>query len=123
MNAEFDMDSATQAKVAPEEQNKRKFGILQPLAIRNFRLLWLAEGVSLLGDQFHYVALSWLTLQITGSGLALGTVLMVSAIPRLLFMLVGGAISDRISPRTLMLASNLLRGVVVGILALLVAFG
>ena len=123
MNAEFDMDIATQAKVASEEQSKPKVGILQPLASRNFRLLWLGESVSLLGDQFHYVALSWLTLQITGSGLALGTVLMVAAIPRLLFMLVGGAISDRVSPRTLMLASNLLRGVVVGILAVLVALG
>jgi MFS family permease len=98
-------------------------GILQPLLARNFRLMWLGESVSLLGDQFHYVALSWLTLQLTNSGLALGTVLMVSAIPRLLFMLVGGAVSDRMSPRTLMLVSNALRALLVGVLAGLVALG
>ncbi len=109
------------ADSAQAQPRARQRGILQPLTVRNFRLMWIGESVSLLGDQFHYVALSWLTLQLTGSGLALGTVLMVSAIPRLIFMLVGGAVSDRMSPRTLMLVSNALRGVLVGVLAGLVA--
>jgi hypothetical protein len=54
----------------------------------------MGEGISLLGGQFQVVALSWLTLQITGSGMALGAVLMVGAIPRAIFMLFGGALSD-----------------------------
>lgn len=58
----------------------------------------------MLGDQFHFVALAWLALQLTGSGLALGTVLMTAAVPRAVFMLVGGAFSDRFSPRSLILA-------------------
>src|SRR5687767_15293528 len=45
---------------------------------------------------------------------------MTAAIPRAVFMLVGGAFSDRFSPRNLMLASNAIRAVVVGILAALV---
>jgi MFS family permease len=81
------------------------------------------ESISMLGDQFHFVALAWLALQLTGSGLALGTVLMAAAIPRAVLMLVGGAYSDRLSPRNLMLASNATRAVVVGILAALVLTG
>jgi MFS family permease len=98
-------------------------GMARPLRIRDFRLLFSGESVSLLGDQFHFVALAWLALQLTGSGLALGTVLMTAAIPRAVFMLVGGALSDRMSPRTLMLVSNALRSVVVGVLAGLVLTG
>jgi hypothetical protein len=96
-----------------------RLAFLRPLAARDFRLLWLGESVSLLGDQFYLVALPWLTFQITGSGLALGTVLMVEAIPRLLFMLVGGALADRWSPRALMLASNATRALLAGGLAVL----
>jgi MFS family permease len=94
--------------------------LLQPLRVRDFRLVFAGESISLIGDQFHFVALAWLTLQLTGSGLALGTVLMVAAVPRAIFMLVGGALSDSFSPRTLMLVSNVLRAVVVGIVATLV---
>ena len=53
----------------------------------------------------------------------LGTVLMTAAIPRAAFMLLGGAFSDRFSPRTLMLLSNVIRGIAVGILAALVLTG
>jgi MFS family permease len=91
----------------------RGLTLWQPLEIRNFRLLWLGESISLLGDQFHFVALAWLTLQLTGSGLALGTVLMAASIPRAVFMLVGGAMSDRFSPRMLMLVSNAARALLV----------
>jgi MFS family permease len=94
--------------------------LLQPLRLRDFRLLFAGESISLIGDQFHFVALAWLTLQLTGSGLALGTVLMVAAVPRAIFMLVGGALSDRFSPRTLMLVSNVLRAIVVAVVAVLV---
>ena len=75
--------------------------LFRPLRIRDFRLVWIGETISLLGDQFHFVALAWLTLQLTGSGLALGTVLVAGAVPRAIFMLVGGALTDRFSPRQL----------------------
>lgn len=97
--------------------------LLRPLRVRDFRLLLGAESVSVLGDQFHFVALAWLTLQLTGSGLALGSVLMVAAIPRAVFMLLGGALSDRWSPRTVMLYSNAGRAVLVGVVAALVLTG
>lgn len=98
----------------------RRLTLWRPLAERDFRLLWLGESVSLLGDQFYFVALTWLTLQLTGSGLALGTVLMAAAIPRAVFMLIGGALSDRFSPRRIMLASNAARALLVAVLTGLV---
>lgn len=91
-----------------------------PLSNRNFRLLWIGESISLLGDQFYMIALPWLVLQLTGSALALGAVLALAAVPRALFMLVGGAVVDRFSPRTVMLASNLARLVLVALLSVLV---
>jgi len=100
----------------------KRLPILSPLLKRNFRLLWIGESISLLGDQFQIIALSWLTLQITGSGLALGTVLMVGAIPRAFFMLFGGALSDRLSPRRIMIISNIGRAIVVAVIAFMVFF-
>ena len=94
--------------------------LLAPLRLRDFRLVWFGESISLLGDQFHYVALSWLVLGITGSGLALGTVLLAASLPRGAFLLVGGALSDRISPRSLMFGSNLVRAVITTAIAVLV---
>jgi MFS family permease len=90
---------------------------------RDFRLLWAGEGISLLGDQFYMIALPWLVLQLTGNAFAIGTVLALVAIPRAIFMLVGGALTDRLSPRVIMLCSNVLRMVLVSALALLTVTG
>ena len=90
------------------------------LQIPYFRNLWVGATVSLLGDQFYFVALPWLALQITGSGLALGTILMVAAIPRAAFMLMGGVLSDRISPRRILLGTAGSRTVLVAAVAALV---
>src|SRR5438445_204441 len=68
----------------------------RPLAVfasGPFRKLWLATALSLFGDFFNYVAMAWLVLQLTGSSLALGTVLLVQALPRAVLMLVGGALA------------------------------
>ena len=94
--------------------------LLAPLANRDYRFVWLGESISLLGDQFNTVALAWLVLGLTGSGFALGAILIAAAIPRGVFLLVGGVLSDRISPRDLALASNVLRAVLTTIVAALV---
>jgi MFS family permease len=90
---------------------------------RNFLLLWSGQGLSVLGDQFAMIAMPWLVLQMTGDPLALGAVLALQGIPRALFMLVGGAVSDRISARTVMLVADLLRMAMFGLLAGLTFFG
>jgi MFS family permease len=101
----------------------REFSLWQPLSVRDFRLLWLGQGVSLFGDQFYLVALPWLTLQLTGSGLALGTVLMVAGGARAIFQLLGGALSDRFSARSLMLISNIVRAAATAAITALVIAG
>jgi MFS family permease len=94
-----------------------------PFAVRDFRLLWAGEAVSVLGDQFALIALPWLALVLTGSALALGSVLAIMAIPRALLMLIGGVSVDRLSPRKVMLGSNAVRLVAIGALGLVVLTG
>lgn len=88
-----------------------------------FRKLWVATTLSLFGDFFNYVAMAWLVLQLTGSSLALGTVLVVQALPRTVLMVVGGALADRISSRLTMVGSMGLRTLIVAPLAVLVLSG
>jgi MFS family permease len=93
-----------------------------PLRNSNYRL-WLTGGtISLLGDQFYLVALPWLVLQLTGSAVAMGAILMAGAIPRALLMLMGGVLSDRISARKIMMATASARTVFVTALGVLVWF-
>src|SRR6202171_4186773 len=88
-----------------------------------FRNLWVATALSLFGDFFSYVAMAWLVLQLTGSSLALGSVLVVQALPRAVLMVVGGALADRLSARLTMLGSMGLRTAVVAPLGALVLTG
>lgn len=57
-------------------------------------------------------------LKLTGDPLIMGTVLAIAAVPRAVFMLLGGVITDRYSPRQVMLVSNGVRMVLVAALAL-----
>lgn len=94
-----------------------------PLRIRHFRNLWLGSSVSLLGDQFYLVALPWLVLNLTGSGLALGAMMMAAALPRAALMLFGGAASDHYAPRDVLLLTTWMRMVLVVAIALLAWMG
>ncbi len=91
--------------------------------VRDFRLLWASEAVSLVGDQFHLIAMSWLVISVTGSGLALGTVLIAVGLPRAILLVPFGVLADRRSPRNLMLVAHLGRGAVVAAIAVLAATG
>lgn len=94
-----------------EVMSKRPRPGLSMLAVfrnRNYRLLWTGRVVSMLGVQFTMIALPWLVLQLTGSGLAMGAVMASGGIPRAAFMLVGGALTDRFSSRTIMVTVSLL---------------
>ncbi len=78
---------------------------------RDFRLLWLGEGISLVGDELHVIALTWLALEVTGSPAILGNILAVAMLARAGWMLLGGVVVDRVSPRRVMVAINALRAV------------
>ena len=89
----------------------------------NFRLLWGAGGLSSIGDQFDLIAFPWLVLLLAGDPVAVGTVIAVGNAPTVLFMLLGGGLVDRFSPRRIMQASNLLRLLLGASLAALILTG
>lgn len=94
-----------------------------PFTQRDFRLLFAGSSISMVGDQFTLVALPWLVLQLTGNPAQLGLVLAVMALPRAAFMLIGGAVVDRMSPRRVLLAARGINAVLAGLLAALVLTG
>ena len=69
------------------------------------------------GIALYRIALSWWVLEKTGSATVMGTVLIVSFAPMLIFVLIGGIAVDRVSRTRLMLASDVLRGLVVLLVA------
>ncbi|MDP6027192.1 MAG: MFS transporter [Pseudomonadales bacterium] len=101
----------------------RGTNLFQPLFVRNFRLLWLGSVLSFMGGQLTLIAFPWLVLKLTGDSLAMGAVLAVAGIPRAVFMLFGGAVTDRFSALTVMIWTNWFRLVLMFGLALLVYTG
>ena len=62
---------------------------------RNFRLYWLGQAVSNIGNWMQVVALGWFILQLTGSPIALGMLGLAQFLPILLLSLAGGILADR----------------------------
>ncbi len=90
---------------------------------RDFRLLMTGQVAGQLGNHLYLIALPWLVLQLTGDIVAMGTTIVLSGVPRIALMLMGGAISDRLSSRTVMLGSNIARASLLALLAWLVLAG
>jgi Major Facilitator Superfamily len=92
-----------------------------PLAVRSFRLLCGGQFASTIGDYCYAVALPWLVLSAHGGAILLGIVLACYGVPRTLLIPAGGVLADKVGPRTLMLAADSARCVLVAGLALLAA--
>jgi MFS family permease len=89
-----------------------------------FRLLWTGQATSTLGDGLVPVALSFAVIQtLHGSATDLGIVLAAHFLPLVLFVLVGGVWADRLPRQMVMLGSDVIRGIVQAILALLLLTG
>src|ERR1041384_2769224 len=80
---------------------------------RSFRLLWLGQVVSQMGDWFDTLALYTLILQLTGSGRDVGLLLVARFVPSFFFGPIAGVIADRFSRQRIMIVSDVLRAVVV----------
>ncbi len=80
---------------------------------RSFRQVWLAQVLSQLGDWFNTIALYTIILNLTGSGRAVGLLLVARFLPSFIFGSLSGVIADRFSRRSIMIISDLLRAVVV----------
>ena len=89
----------------------------------NFRWMIGGSALSMLGDQFTLIALPWLVLQMTGDTLVLGTVLALISVPRALFILIGGALVDRHSPKQVLMITKYVNLVLLAALAGLVFAG
>jgi MFS family permease len=96
---------------------------LSPLAERNFRLLWIGQGVSSIGDSLVNIALAFATLSVAHSASALGLVLAVALAARALALPIGGVWSDRLPRQLVMLASDGIRAAVQGIVGALLVTG
>jgi MFS family permease len=91
--------------------------LFRSLTTRAFATLWAGQTISRLGDSLHRIALAWWVLEETGSAVAMGSVMIVSVLPLVVTVLVGGTLADRLPRARVMLASDLLRGVLVGLVA------
>lgn len=80
---------------------------------RNFRYLWFGEIVSLLGDWFNLIASATLIGTLSGSGVAVGGLFVVRMLAPFLVSAFGGVIVDRYNRKTILIVTDLLRGLVV----------
>jgi MFS family permease len=94
-------------------------GLVAPLRHRDFRLLWSGMCISLLGDGAFLVALAWQVYALSDAATAMSLVGIAMTVPTIVFLLVGGVASDRLDRRRIMLAADVVRGVAVGLLAVL----
>jgi MFS family permease len=79
---------------------------LRSLGVRNYRLYFFGQLISLTGTWAQWIAQDWLVLQLTNSGTALGVVTALQFAPALLLSLYGGALADRGDKRKLMLGTQ-----------------
>ena len=89
---------------------------------REFRLLWGATSASTLGDHIVFVALALYVTEI-GSPTDVGLVLAAHALPLVLFVLIGGVWADRLPRHRLMIATDVIRAALHGLLAVLIFLG
>jgi MFS family permease len=96
---------------------------LPALRHRDFRLFWFGQLISLTGTWVQSIAQQWLVLELTGSAFQLGLVTTVQFTPLLLLSLVGGAVTDRLPKRNLLLATQVIAGMLALTLGILIQTG
>lgn len=79
----------------------------------DFRFLWFGQIVSLLGDWFNLIASATLVAELTGSGLAVGSLFVVRMLAPFLVSPVAGVVADLYNRKSVLIITDLLRGVTV----------
>jgi MFS family permease len=103
--------------------SRRKELVRSPLHRPAFRHLWLGLVISRLGDQFTIIALVWFVLQLTGSGVAIGLVVLCFQLPTVISSPFMGKLLDRYQPSTIMAIDNFGRACIIATIPLLYALG
>ena len=93
-------------------------GLRDVFALAGYRRLWAARTVSQWGDIIQAVTLALLVFELTGSGVGVAAVVAAEIIPVLLFAPLAGALIDRLPRVKVMIGADLLRAVLVALLAL-----
>jgi len=96
---------------------------LGALEERNFRLLWLGQTGSTIGDGLTFVAIAFAVLGVGGSATDIGIVFAAYSLPNVVFLLAGGVWADRLPRNLVMVGSDALRAVVQTGLAFLLFTG
>lgn len=89
----------------------------------SFAWIWAGQMISRFGDSLDLIAFMWIILELTGSTLMMGTLVMVNVLPNVLLGPFAGVLVDRWSRKRVMIVADLGRGLVVATLALLWALG
>jgi MFS family permease len=97
--------------------------LLRVLRHRDFRLLWLANSASVVGDRIVTVALALFVIDLTGKATDLGIVLAAYSVPLIGFLLVGGVFADRLPRHLVVVVTDLVRFALHAVLALLIVTG
>jgi MFS family permease len=103
--------------------SERLGGSRELLRHREFRLLFIGQGVSVLGNRMVDVALAFAVLEIGGSASDVGLVLAAGVVPAVLTVLAGGVVGDRTSRRLVMLTADVVRTVSQALMAALLITG
>jgi MFS family permease len=98
-------------------------GLLAPLRHRDFRVLWAGMAVSLVGDGIFLIAVAWESYVLWNAPAALSIVGIGMTVPTVVFLLLGGVLSDRHDRRRLMLWADVVRAAAVACLAVLAFTG
>ena len=88
-----------------------------------FQRLWFGLSVSYLGDQFTIIALLWFVLQLTGSGAAVGLVILCFDLPGVITGAFIGRLLDRYQPRIVIGFDNFSRAAIIATIPTLYALG
>lgn len=93
------------------------------LSVRNYRLFFWGQLISVTGTWMQWVAQGWLVLRLTDSGIAVGVVTALQFLPTFLGGLWGGLIADRFDKRRILVLTQSIAGVLALVLGVLTATG
>jgi MFS family permease len=101
----------------------RRAATFAALSNLNFRRFFYGQAVSMIGTWMQSVAQSWLVLQLTGSGTALGLVVALQTLPVLFGAPYAGLIADRVDKRRLLVGTQTTMGILALVLGVLTVTG
>lgn len=118
MNQDGSGKTGAPASKTQAPTGKVRLPLLGALRAPAFRLLWLGQTLSVLGDFVSQIGVLVIVYRVTGSGTAVGALFLVQVLPTLILAPFAGVVADRYDRRRVMIAADLVRGLAVAILVL-----